>query len=100
MPKLYEYLGIVIFSYANEHEPIHVHARKGEFESKAEIILFEGVIEKIIIKNIRGRAPLKGKDLSNLKTFLTHYADAIVEKWVDFFVYQREVDFQRITKKL
>ena len=25
MPKLYEYFGLVIFFYSNEHEPIHVH---------------------------------------------------------------------------
>ena len=25
MPKLFEYLGIVILFYSNEHEPIHVH---------------------------------------------------------------------------
>jgi hypothetical protein len=35
MPKIFEYLGILIFFYSNEHEPIHVHAKKGEFESKA-----------------------------------------------------------------
>ena len=45
MPKLYEYLGIIIFFYANEHEPIHIHARKGEYESKAEIILMNGKVE-------------------------------------------------------
>ncbi|HRE09229.1 MAG TPA: DUF4160 domain-containing protein [Ignavibacteria bacterium] len=25
MPKLYEYLGIVVMFYSNEHTPIHVH---------------------------------------------------------------------------
>jgi hypothetical protein len=34
MPKLYEYLGIIIFFYSNEHEPIHVHGRYGDCESK------------------------------------------------------------------
>jgi len=36
MPKIYEYLGILIFFYSNEHEPIPVHAKYDEFESKAE----------------------------------------------------------------
>ncbi|MBU1665197.1 MAG: DUF4160 domain-containing protein [Gammaproteobacteria bacterium] len=27
MPKLYEYMGLVILFYANEHEPIHVHGK-------------------------------------------------------------------------
>jgi hypothetical protein len=30
MPKLYEYFGIIVFFYANEHEPIHVH---GEYKA-------------------------------------------------------------------
>lgn len=100
MPKLYEYLGIVIFFYANEHEPIHIHARKGEYESKAEIILMNGKVEKIVISNVGGRDPLKGNELKNLKTFLEFYADAIVKKWIDYFVYHRDVNFERITKKL
>ena len=27
MPKIYEYLGLIFFFYANEHLPIHVHDR-------------------------------------------------------------------------
>ncbi|WP_420576497.1 DUF4160 domain-containing protein [Ekhidna sp.] len=54
MPKIYEYLGIIFFFYSNEHEPIHVHARKGEFESKATIILIKGEVSEIIISNVKG----------------------------------------------
>ncbi|MEZ4774749.1 MAG: DUF4160 domain-containing protein [Bacteroidia bacterium] len=100
MPKLYEYLGIVLFFYSNEHEPIHVHARQGEYESKAEIFVLNGKIAEIIISDVKGRKPLKGKELNHLKTFLTHYADEIVSKWIDYFVYHREVTFEKITQKL
>ena len=34
MPKIFEYFGLVIFFYSNEHEPIHVHASNAEFECK------------------------------------------------------------------
>jgi CMP-N-acetylneuraminic acid synthetase len=27
MPKLYEYFGLIVMFYANEHEPIHVHGK-------------------------------------------------------------------------
>ena len=47
MPKIFEYLGILIFFYSNEHEPIHVHAKKGEFESKAEFYIIDGIISEI-----------------------------------------------------
>jgi len=100
MPKLYEYLGIIFFFYSNEHEPIHVHARKGEYESKAEIILVEGVIERIVISNVKGRKPLKGKDLKHLRIFLSEYAGEIVSKWIDYFVYHKEIECNIITNKL
>jgi hypothetical protein len=100
MPKIFEYLGILIFFYSNEHEPIHVHARKGEFESKAEFYIINGVISEIKIINISGTKPLKGKDLKDFEIFLEKYADKIVEKWICYFVYHKDVKFERITKRL
>jgi hypothetical protein len=29
MSKLYEYLGLIVLFYANEHEPVHVHGASG-----------------------------------------------------------------------
>lgn len=100
MPKIFEYLGILIFFYSNEHEPIHVHAKKGEFESKAEFYIANGEIYEIKIMNIKGSKPLKGKELKDFETFLGKYADKIVEKWVDYFVYHKDVKFEKITKRL
>jgi hypothetical protein len=54
VPKIFEYLGIIIFFYSNEHEPVHVHARKGGFESKAEILIKNGIIYEIKIKTVKG----------------------------------------------
>ena len=100
MPRIFEYLGIIIFFYSNEHEPIHVHAKKGELESKAEFIISNGEIIEIRIQENKGFKPLKGTDLRNFKDFLSIYADKIVKKWIDYFVYHRDIDFERITKKL
>jgi len=100
MPKIFEYLGLVLFFYANEHEPIHVHARKGEFETKAELILVEGAVVEIRLKNVKGFKPLKGDNLKHFKKFLESYADSIVKKWIDFFVLKKNVQFEKITKKI
>ena len=100
MPKIFEYLGIVLFFYSNEHEPIHVHAQKGEFESKAEFYILNGTISEIKIVSVKGRQPLIGKDLKNFETFLGKYAEEIVEKWVNYFVYHKKVPFEKITKRL
>ena len=62
MPKIFEYLGILIFFYSNDHEPIHVHAKKGEYESKAEFYLSNGLITEIRITNIKGVKPLRGSE--------------------------------------
>lgn len=100
MPKIFEYLGIIIFFYSNEHEPIHVHARKGEYESKAEFIIHNGeIIEIKIIENI-GFKPLTGSDLKNFKDFLPKYAEKIIEKWINYFVYRKDVEFERINEKI
>lgn len=100
MPKIFEYLGIVIFFYSNEHVPIHVHAKKGDQENKAEFYIVNGEIEEVIIQNVKGMEPLKGNDLKNFKTFVAVYADEIVQKWVDYFVYRKSIECQIINKKL
>jgi len=60
MPKLYEYMGLYIMFYANDHEPIHVHCKYQDTESKADII----------------------------------------RKWIDFFVYNVEIQSEKITRKI
>jgi len=100
MPKIFEYLGMLIFFYSNEHEPIHVHAKKGEFESKAEFYIVNGEVSEIKITNTSGTLPLKGKDLKDFEIFLKKYADKIIEKWIDYFVYHKDVEFEKITRKI
>lgn len=41
MPTLYEYLGLVILFYSDEHEPIHLHVEYNEFVSVAELTFDE-----------------------------------------------------------
>ncbi len=86
--------------YSNEHQPIHIHALRGEYETKVEFYIENGIITEIKIKTVKGRKPLKGQDLKNFKTFLEVYAEKIIQKWIDYFVYHKNVEFERITKKL
>ena len=96
MPNIFEYLGIILYFYSNEHEPIHVHGRVGEFESKAEFYIVDGKITEIKIKEVTGKLPLKGAKLKDFKKFLRVYADRIVVKWIDYFIYHKEVSFEKI----
>ncbi len=73
MPKIFEYLGIVIFFYAHEHEPVHVHARYEGRENKAEFIIENGKIVKITIKVVGNSKSLKSSELKKFDDFLEVY---------------------------
>lgn len=100
MPKLYEYLGLIILFYSNEHEPIHVHGKYQGMESKAEIIFIDGVFKEIIISTVKGKKPLDSKSLKNFSIFVEAYKFDIVNKWIEFFVYNKTIEPEIITKKL
>jgi Domain of unknown function (DUF4160) len=100
MPKLYEYCGIRVFFYANEHEPVHVHGFRQGRESKGEIIIVNGVIVSIRVSDVAGRRPLTGGDLENFTKLVEAKAEDIVAKWVDFFVHRRHIDTEVITRRL
>jgi hypothetical protein len=100
MPNIFEYVGIILYFFSNEHEPIHIHARNAEFESKAEFYIKNGKVASIKIKEVSGKLPLKGTKLRDFKKFLSVYADKIVAKWVDYFIYHKKVSFEKIEARL
>jgi hypothetical protein len=100
MPKIFEYLGILIFFYSNEHEPIHVHGKNDGSESKAEFYIVDGKIVEIKIKALKGLKPLSGSKLKDFEDFLEKYADKIVQKWIDYFVYHKEIEFEKINTRI
>ena len=100
MPTLYEYLGLIILFYSNEHEPINVHGKYQGRENKAQIIFENGKFKKIIISPVKGKRSLKPTELKRFEKIVNAFRDDIVRKWVDFFVYNREVKPERITKKI
>lgn len=74
--------------------------KNGEFESKAEFYIVNGIISEIKVTDIKGAKPLNGKDLKDFQVFLEIYAEQIVEKWINYFIYHKNVEFERITKRL
>lgn len=100
MPKLYEYFGLIFLFYSNEHEPIHIHGKYQEKESKAEIIFENGKFKEIVIKEVVGKAPLDTLNLKKFSKIVELYRDDIVRKWIDFFVYNIAITPEKITKKI
>ncbi len=98
MPKLYEYMGIILFFYSNEHEPIHVHGKHGGKETKAEIHFINGRINKITLKD---KGPgLESNKRKEFEEFVHAYAEEIVDKWVDYFVKKKSITPKIITRKV
>lgn len=100
MPKLYEYLGLIILFYSNDHEPIHVHGKYQGMESKAEIIFENGIFKEIRVSDVKGKRPLDKKNLKNFTIFVEAYRLDIVNKWIEFFVYNKAIEPEIIHKKL
>ena len=87
MPKLYEYFGLIILFYSNEHEPIHVHGKYQGTESKAEIIFENGEFKEVSISEVRGKNSLNPRNERRFRMLVELLREDIVRKWVDFFVY-------------
>jgi len=69
-------------------------------KAKAEIIFKEGKFLEIKIKKVKGKKPLDSKNLKKLETVVEKYRDDIVSKWVDFFVYNKNIEVREIRKKI
>ena len=100
MPKLYDYFGLVVMFYSNEHEPIHVHGKFQGRESRAEIILVNGNVNEIRYTSTQGRAPLDATELRFFHELVAAKADDIVAKWIDYFVLHKSVPSETITRRL
>ena len=100
MPKLYEYFGLVFLFYSHEHEPIHVHGKFQDTESKAEIVFEKGKFKEVIIKEVQGKMPLNTQNIKKFKKVVELYRDDIIRKWIYFFVYNIDFSPETITKKI
>ena len=100
MPKLYEYFGLIVMFYANEHEPVHVHGKFQGRESRAEIVLVNGVVTEIRYSGVLGRLSLEPNELRFFQEIISAKANEIVSKWIDFFVLHKSVKPERITRRL
>jgi hypothetical protein len=49
---------------------------------------------------IKGKKPLTGAKLSDFEDFLAIYGDKIVQKWVNYFIYHKAINFEKITTKV
>ena len=100
MPKIFEYFGFIFYFYSNEHEPIHVHVIHGGKESIFDLIMMDGVLSEIRVREKKGAEELSEKEKRTAKDFIQKYHKNIINKWVKFFVLKQAVRSTNIKKKL
>ena len=100
MPRLYEYFGLILIFYANEHEPVHVHAKCQGREARAEFVILDGAIAEIRFGATPGRARLTDQEMRLFREITNARADDIVQKWIDYFVFNKSIQPERITRRL
>ena len=91
IPKIFEYFGFVFFFYSNEHEPIHVHVTHKGCQSIFELIMDNGILTEIRVREKAGEEPLSSKDQKTAEEFIRKYSRNIVTKWIKFFVLRQAV---------
>jgi hypothetical protein len=76
MPIIFEKDGYKFFFYSNEHEPIHVHVRRGGGEAVFEII--DNNVE------LRESQRMKINELSKALNLAKGNIEIILEKWHEY----------------
>jgi hypothetical protein len=100
VPKLYEYFGLIVMFYANEHDPVHVHGKCQGREMRAELVIIDGLVLEIRFLRQSGRQALSDSELRYFEEIVTAKAADIVQKWIDFFVLHKSITPEVISRRL
>jgi len=100
MPKIYEYFGLIFLFHGEDHEPIHVHIRYGEFESKVIFKYEDGILVQIeFIDSMNKQGIPKAKERDAVE-FIKMFHTQIVQKWIQFYVYKLKPQNEKITRRI
>ena len=100
MPAIYEYFGLLFLFFSNEHDPIHVHVRIGEYENAYELIVNDGKLIALKKRKIKGKKQLPNNKSKQAEKLISKYSNEILQKWFNYFILNKEIDFEKINDKL
>ena len=100
MPKLYEYLGLILRFFSNDHEPIHVHAFYKESQLKVEFTIENGIITNITYSQVAGYSIIPKAKMKDLEALIEVSKYDLIQLWVKFYVLNEKVSCKKITTKL
>ncbi len=98
MPTIFDYIGIIIKFYSNEHEPIHVHAIYNNAEVKITLHIKDNVVYRATYHEVKGKfSPSK---MADLKKFVSINKNAMFYAWNQYFVHHLPIKPVTITKRI
>ena len=100
MPKLYEYFGLIFLFYSDDHDPMHLHVQHGDREGIIMLILVEGRLVELRWRTKRGADMLTAKEQRKAETFVRAMKDDIGPNGTAFYVDQRRIRPERITRHI
>ncbi len=76
MPTIFRFFGMQFYFWSSEHEPIHIHVRKGRALAKFTV---EPAVELVESKGF------KPQELKLAETIIEENRDIVVEFWKKWF---------------
>ncbi|HMZ46672.1 MAG TPA: DUF4160 domain-containing protein [Chitinophagaceae bacterium] len=99
MPKIFKYFGYLIYIYAHDHLPVHIHAKIQDREGKF-ILLYNNGILTIEDQNIKGKPHLTAKEVTEMRKFVRVYANKIKEQWETIHYYKKKVTCIEVKRRV
>ncbi|MFZ1769277.1 MAG: hypothetical protein WAU00_08775 [Caldilinea sp.] len=64
------------------------------------MIVIDAKVTEIRIGRVPGKRPLPPAQLRDFQWIVEHHAEAIVQKWIDYFILHRPVSSEDITRRI
>lgn len=97
-PKIYEYKGISILFYSNEHYPVHIHAIYNDMVCLITIYTKNGKISNITYKTPKNNKPFSSSKMKTLKNLINNRKGQIVLAWAKHFILNDNIKTEIINK--
>jgi hypothetical protein len=98
--SLLEYRGIEVCLFPSDKTPNHFYATSGDDVAMAVIIFRNGIYEKSEILNVQGSSPMSDKSKERFRAIVEEYLSELVRYWIDYYVYAKIPQSEKIIKNL
>ena len=97
---LFEYLGLEIYLSTRDQQPLVIYGRSEDQLSKVVIHFEDGLYTGIELQHVPDFQELSPKDKEKLLAIIDYNLPDIIKFWIDVFVYNKKVPFEKVLKPI